>query len=83
MAVRKSTGSKRRQATVYIREDQLHEVRGCVLALGSEGLEPSNLSRFHDGAVERELKRLRAKHNRGKPFRPYKTRLPGGRPTGS
>ena len=73
---------KRQQATIYIRVDQLHEIRGCVLALGSEGLEPSNLSRFLEGAVGRELERLRAEHNGGRKFRPYKSRLPGGRPAG-
>ena len=59
-----------------------HRLLAAVLALGAEGLEPSNLSALFGDALERELARLRKRHNEGQPFPPYRSRLPGGRPRG-
>jgi hypothetical protein len=76
----KPAAGRKRKITVYWRESLLEEARSAVLALGSEGLEPSNLSQLFDGALERELERLRELYNDGRPFPPYRSRLPGGRP---
>ena len=70
----------KRKITLYFREKLLEEARSAVLALGAEGREPSNLSALFDTALERELVRLRKAHNGGRPFPPYRARLPGGRP---
>jgi hypothetical protein len=75
-----SEALSRRKITLYFREALLQEARSAVLALGANGLEPSNLSRLFEAALERELERLRREYNRGQPFPPYRSRLPGGRP---
>ena len=67
-----------RPAAVVLRGEE--EARSAVLALGSEGIDPANLSALFGEALERELERLRKKHNAGEPFPLYKARLPGGRP---
>jgi hypothetical protein len=75
-----TASERKRKITLYFREALLEEARSVVLALGAEGLEPSNLSQLFGAALEAELKRLRKAHNAGEPFPPYKARLPGGRP---
>ena len=72
----------KRKITLYFGQALLEEARSAVLALGSGGLEPSNLSQLFGAALEHELERLRKRHNAGEPFPPYKARLPGGRPRG-
>ena len=79
-ATEESTPESKQKITLYLRQALLEEARGAVLALGFEGLEPSTLSVLHNTALERELQRLRRLHNAGKPFPPYRSRLPGGRP---
>jgi len=74
--------SSKRKITLYFREALLEEARSAVLALGAEGIEPSNLSALFDAALTRELERLRKRHNAGEPWPRYKARLPGGRPRG-
>ena len=76
----KPTSEGKRKITLYFRGALLEEARSAVLALGAEGREPSNLSALFDAALERELVRIRRAHNAGKPFPPYRARLPGGRP---
>ncbi len=73
---------KRRKITLYWREELLEEARSAVLKLGAAGRDPANLSQLFEGALERELVRLRKAHNQGRAFPPYKSRLPGGRPKG-
>lgn len=70
----------RRKITLYFKAELLEEARSAVLALGSQGQEPSNLSRLFEAALEHELARLRRQHNAGESFPPYTSRLPGGRP---
>jgi hypothetical protein len=72
---------ERQRVTLYLPTELLQEARGCVVEMGYEGLEPSTLSRLFEMGVTRELERLRKKHTAGKPFKPYKAKLPGGRPS--
>ena len=72
--------TRKKKITLYFTEGLLEEARSAVLMLGAEGLEPSNLSRLFGAALEHELERLRKRHHGGKPFPPYKSRLPGGGP---
>lgn len=69
----------RRKITLYFTSALLEEARSAVLALGSQGQEPSNLSRLFEAALEHELGRLRKQHNGGESFGRYHARLPGGR----
>lgn len=73
-------GRARQKITLYFRQALLEEARSAVLALGAQGVEPSNLSRLFEAALGRELERLRRAHNAGEPFELYRSRLPGGRP---
>ena len=73
-------GRARRKITLYFKTELLEEARSAVLALGSQGQEPSNLSRLFEAALEHELARLRRQHNAGESFGRYRARLPGGRP---
>ncbi len=77
-----ATAGKRRKITLYFRQALLEEARSAVLELGAAGRDPANLSRLFEGALARELVRLRKAHNGGQPFPPYRSRLPGGRPRG-
>ena len=62
--------AQKRKDTLYFREALLEEARSAVLALGSEGLDPNGLSALFDHALERELERLRKRHNDGEPLPP-------------
>ena len=73
-----ATSEKKRKISLYFRESLLEEARSAVLALGSNDLEPSNLSRLFGEALEEKLVRLRKKFNDGEPFPP--TPLFHGRP---
>lgn len=75
-----ATSRARRKITLYFKAELLEEARSAVLALGSQGQEPSNLSRLFEAALEHELATLRSSHNGGDPFPLYTARLPGGRP---
>ena len=70
----------KRKITLYFDQALLEEARSAVLALGSEGLEPANLSALFGEALERERERLRKRHNGGESFPLYRARLPDGRP---
>jgi hypothetical protein len=80
VAAKKSGSIERQRVTLYLPTKLLQEAKGCVVSLGFDGLEPSTLSRLFELGAERELERLRKKHRAGRPFKPYKARLPGGRP---
>ncbi len=81
MAAKKSEPVERQRVTLYLPSELLQEARGCVVEMGYDALEPSTLSRLFEMGAERELERLRKKHRGGKPFKPYRSRLPGGRPS--
>ena len=83
MTARQADSESRQRVTLYLPTELLQEVRGCVVQMGYEEAEPSNLSRLFEAAVKRELERLRKKHNAGKAFKPYRARLPSGRPRGT
>ena len=80
-AQRRAEPGRRVRTNLYIDRDQFAEARGAVVRLAASGREPGNLSALVEDALERELARLRAKFNSGKPFPPHGG-LPGGRPRG-
>ena len=78
---------KKKKITLYFREEILQEIRECVLDLGRDGIEPLSVSAFTDEALQAHLEKLRATHNKGKPWKLRKKRLPtgpqgGGQPRG-
>jgi len=78
---------KKTKITLYFREEVLQEIRQCVLDLGGDDLEPSSVSAFTEEALQAHLEKLRAAHNKGKPWKLRKKRLPpgpqgGGQPRG-
>ncbi len=68
------------RVTCYLRLALWEEARSAALTLGAKGKQPHSLSALLDGALERELVRLRKLHRGGKSFGRYKAPLPGGRP---
>ena len=52
-----------------------------MIQLGYEGVAAAaNLSTLAATSLEKELKQLRKRYNDGKPFPPFKSKLPIGRP---
>ena len=74
-----SKGPKAR-VTLYLRQDLWEEARTASLLLCDPPEEFRSLSDLFDRALERELERLRRRHNRGRRFRRRSAGLPGGRP---
>ncbi|WP_237049142.1 ParB family protein [Microbacterium paludicola] len=66
----------------YQDRDKTDRIRGAILyTMASEGVR--SLSQFLDAAAMKEVERLEAKYNGGKPFPPVGAReLPQGRPMG-
>lgn len=70
------------KVSFYQDRDKTDRIRGAILyTIPYEGVR--SLSQFLDGAAMKEVERLEAKYNNGKPFPPVGTReLPQGRPMG-
>ena len=83
MAAKKPEPVERQRVTLYLPSELLEEARGCVVEMGYDALEPSTLSHLFEMGAERELERLRKKHRGGRRFKPYRARLPSGRPRGA
>lgn len=70
------------KVSFYQDRDKTDRIRGAILhTMTSEGVR--SLSQFLDAAAMKEVERLEAKYNGGKPFPPVGAReLPQGRPMG-
>ena len=68
------------RVTLYLKRALWEEARAGAFALGAQGKAPHSLSALFDGALERELARLRKLHRKGRSFGRYKGPFPGGRP---
>ncbi|APF35845.1 hypothetical protein BO218_12490 [Microbacterium paludicola] len=70
------------KVSFYQDRDKTDRIRGAILyTMASEGVR--SLSQFLDAAAMKEVERLEAKYNGGKPFPPVGAReLPQGRPMG-
>ncbi len=77
---RKDHAGEKARVTVYLTRALWEEARSAALTLGAKGKRPHSLSALFDGALERELVRLRKLHRGGRSFGRYKAPLPGGRP---
>ena len=75
---RQARPGRRQRTTLYLDQAQFAEARRAATLLGASGLEPGTVSAIFDGALERELERLRKLHNGGQPF-PALPTLPGNR----
>lgn len=69
---------KRIKHNIYMREDLFEEARNAAAWLAG-GPTFLDLGRLFDSAIERELVRLRKKHNDGKAFPARPGQLRGGR----
>jgi hypothetical protein len=72
--------SQKQRTTLYIETELVDEARGALVSLGFDGRGPASLSEMFNGALRREIVRLRRQFNEGEPFAPYRRGLPGGRP---
>ncbi|MGZ0069852.1 ParB family protein [Microbacterium arborescens] len=70
------------KVSFYQDRDKTDRIRGAILhTMAQEGVR--TLSQFLDAAAMKEVERLEAKYNNGKPFPPVGAReLPQGRPMG-